>query len=587
MKMPAWFRRRQEVDSAAMSMKQPETDFGSPRAYHIAAVCVIVAYLVTAFIIVDDYGITTDAPQDFGIGHKYLHWYTTRHLEFADDLPVIENHPDFYNAPNVKDEPYVLWPTANIISAISCFLFFQTFEILDPIPAHNIFIPFLVSILLMGLYAFVVKYIRPDIALIAVIMLITYPRFFGHSFNNPKDIPVAVFLSLTIMSFAHWTLCKRMRWLVLSFFLWIIALTIKIEAIMVFPVLLLWQFPIIIDNIKQRNRVSFGVSTMFLLALIAVPLLYIASFPPLFPFPNTLEEFTFLTKHLWYALARGTAGHSVAHGESIGDLAQTSAWLSFDVFGHKIWNVKSIVLVSIMTPVAMGITFIVGIIYIIKNIKCNNLYFLLLLWVSIPIVRHCFPMLELYNGLRLFIWFIVPFTIISTIGIYAAARYISRRFSSITYEMIFILISTIILSINAWSIIETHPFQTTFYNKIRDVLDPNDQRKIFPDVVEYGDYWLNSFKYAGEWLDENAISDARYFSFPYPTFMKYSVSRNDLHPLTWEDMRNDLSTQNMYLIVVPYKVQQYPVILSWIDKMTLMHQEKRQGMEVYSIYYGE
>ena len=44
----------------------------------------------------DDYGITLDEPRNFGIGHKYLHYFKTGHLDFEDDRPRIEGHPDFY-----------------------------------------------------------------------------------------------------------------------------------------------------------------------------------------------------------------------------------------------------------------------------------------------------------------------------------------------------------------------------------------------------------------------------------------------------------------------------------------------------------
>ena len=82
MRLPTWLRRRSEADVAPMSTpsSNSQTEFGNTRAYHIAAICVIAAYLVTAFVIVDDYGITWDEPADFGIGHKYLYWLSLIHI---------------------------------------------------------------------------------------------------------------------------------------------------------------------------------------------------------------------------------------------------------------------------------------------------------------------------------------------------------------------------------------------------------------------------------------------------------------------------------------------------------------------------
>lgn len=84
----------------------------------------IFIYLISSFLIVKDYGVMIDDPEQFGVGHKNLHYYLTGHVNYQDDIPKIKNHPDFYNY-IVKTRPHHVWPFTPVLSAITCSLFFK------------------------------------------------------------------------------------------------------------------------------------------------------------------------------------------------------------------------------------------------------------------------------------------------------------------------------------------------------------------------------------------------------------------------------------------------------------------------------
>ena len=107
------------------------------------------SYLFAGFLIVSDYGLTADEPQDFGIGHKYLYFYQSGHLDFNDRLPELANHPVFYNQ-FVKVHYPSLFPLANILSAVSCNLFFEKLGWLDPVAAHHFIIIILTSLFILA-----------------------------------------------------------------------------------------------------------------------------------------------------------------------------------------------------------------------------------------------------------------------------------------------------------------------------------------------------------------------------------------------------------------------------------------------------
>ncbi len=496
---------------------------------------------------------------------------------------MIPNHPNFYVG-WVREAQYILWPTANILSATSCWLFFHELGLYDPVSAHHLFVPILVAGFLYALYRFVSSHWQPQTGLISILILITFPRFFGHSFNNTKDIPSLVFLSLAIISYAQWTHTYRKRWLAAAFVAWWFALTTKADAVMVVPLLVIWQLPNLIAALRENQTISLRTLLFFFAGVVLVSLAYFAAFPPISPFPDSTEDLKFVARHLRYAVLRGTAGHSVAVHGSSGGTAAVSDWFSFSLLGEKVWNMRSMVLLGLTVPIMTGVASIIGMVNALKKYR-SSMYLLLLIWVAVPVLRHCLPTLLLYDGIRLFLWFIVPFSVLAAIGVERVARLVSERLP-IRRAAVMVVLSIFVVAPNASAIISTHPYQTTYTNAIHRALRETGIWRDRPQKLNLADYWMNSYKEACAWLDENASPDSYIAAYPIPSTLDYYFERTDLQTIWIHNVDQELLTAgNVYTIVIPTSYSGYDRVKSLIPQMTLVHRISRQGREIVSIYH--
>jgi len=524
------------------------------------ALLIILIYLVMAFFIVKDYGITWDEPRNFGIGEKYLYFYHTGHLDFEDDKPVIKGHPNFYDR-KVKERPYMLWPFANILSAITCYIFYQKINLFDPISAHHIIIPILTAIFLYILFLFVKRHWGNFIGLISILTLITYPRFFGHSFNNIKDVPETIFFSITIMLFAEWVLSHRMKYLYSAFICFGFALATKMDAILIPIILILWQIPFFYKYIVAGSLIK-TIKTLFhiIAGLVVTSVVVLSFYPPLFPWQQ--DKASFLISICWYIC-------------TIGINPNTS------------WNLYAPVQIFYITPVVILVLFIYSLVWIFIRVHRNNLHLLLIIWVLFPILRHCLPYTNHYGGIRHFLVSIVPFAIIVSIG-FDHLLNVCSKLIKIKKGLLATFICMLFLIPNLYSLISLHPYQTTYFNSLIGGLK-GAQEKEFPYS---SDYWLNSYRKAGEWLDKNAKNNSYYCAIPYDKIFKYYILRKDLKSVSYEEILSDVPP-NTYIVVIPKKwwfrmkyESKTDEILTLISKSEIVYRIERQGGEIITIYYN-
>ena len=347
-------------------------------------------YLCLAFGNVNDYGITFDEPQHFAIGDKYFNFYRTGHLDFHDNIPIINKHLDFYSA-LLQVPPFIMSPFANILSAISCYVFFQKLQIFSSISAHHIIIPILVTIFIPVFYWFVKKHWNSYVGLLAVLSLLTYPRFFGHSFNNIKDIPEIIIFSITIFLFAEWIISKRIIFLYFSLISWGLAFATKMDAVLIPVILLIWLIPTIYRRIIDKEFFNPKILLHLVASSFIAILVVVACYPPLLTSQSGGRgKFLMLILNYIY---------------SIGTNTSTS------------WNLYAPTQILYVTPIIMLFFFFIGFGELIKKLPGNDLGLLLIIWLLFPIIRHSFPNTNHYDVLRHFLVFIVPFVVILSIGL--------------------------------------------------------------------------------------------------------------------------------------------------------------------------
>ncbi len=112
----------------------------------------------------------------------------------------------------------------------------------DPIAARHILLPFITAIFLMCLFSFVKRHWGAFHGVATIFVLLTFPSFWGDTFNNIKDVPLLIFFSLSIMSFVDWRLSGSTKYLYRFFVFLGVASSIKTYAIFVLPIIFMWAF---------------------------------------------------------------------------------------------------------------------------------------------------------------------------------------------------------------------------------------------------------------------------------------------------------------------------------------------------------
>ncbi len=510
-----------------------------------------ITYLVVAGLLIADYGQTWDDQENFGIGHKFVGFYATGELRFASDEPVLlPGHPPVYNTPFVREEPFRQWPFANEISALCCNLLFSGRGWPDAVAAHHFAAPLFVAFLLVGMGCFVARHFNRFTALLAVALLLSYPRFWGHALSNIKDIPQLVLFSLSLLGFGHWFLdgCSKRIWFWLSFVVFGLALATKADALLIPGLVLLWQLPrwrrvferaALRVHLRRWGQLGMG--------LLVSALVFAACCPPMW-LPGRWLYLEYMVQYL----------RQIAVDDSVG------------------WNLYAPSTILYVTPVATLAVFVLGCVWSLRRVhKTLDPRSLLVIWALVPVLRHCLPGSNHYDGLRHFIVFLVPACILAADVIRAATAWMWARFR-IPLAASRSCLCLLLLVPHGWGILETHPYQTTYYNAWVGGLGGAQARKL-PEAC---DYWCTSYRDAGRWLDRNAQLRSAVASWPNETLIFSCLRRDDLG--RW-DPRLEQPPPRSYLVLVPRFSSAYETQLR--STLTLVHRVERQGGEIYSIYF--
>jgi hypothetical protein len=528
--------------------------------------------MIISCFIVKDYGITSDTHDSLILGHKYLNFYTTGKTNLKDNSPVIKNH--FSNASSFLAEGnhfQIWWTLPNILSAATCYLFFQKLKICDPMSAHHIAIPIMVVIFLLLLFILVRKLFGNVISIITILSIITYPRFFGHSFNNIKDIPALFLFSLTILFFALWIQSNKLKYLYLSFIICGLSFATKMDTVVAVFVLFLWQLPFLFKKIRTNNMIPIRTVFHFLLGFFIIIVLFFITFPPLLPwFYKTQKEFAYDATMFLVKL--------------IGDISTIGFYKPATYF-----NFYAPSQIFYTTPIIIFVFFVIGfitlIVYTIKQKESRQLNVLLLIWLLLPVFRHCLPHMRHYDGLRHFFVFITPFAITVAMGLQHTIKLIAHK-TSLHKNIIALICVCLVFVPNIYTLIKTHPYQTTYYNEIVGGLKGAQTKEI---TFSY-DYWLSSVKEALAWIVEKEKTDITVACYPHSRSFDFYKDQYDIKINVVHAQQN--LPQNTYFIHIPRKERRHPdhkahpvtLYVPDLKNYQLVHQIKRQGGIITHIY---
>ena len=438
--------------------------------YGLVCFFLVLGYAVTISLTFRDYGITIDEPPHAYYGKNIVHWYLSG---FAED--------DFLNAENMLFYGGLFDTLVHPLTVISPFDVHDTRHLCNA----------LVGLLgIVGTYKLGAYLGSPLTGLLAAVFLILTPRYYGHSFNNPKDIPFAVcyiwslyylirsaadlpglsFKSLMSIAVAiGLTMAVRVGGVLLLFYTGLVFFIRYVQ--------LGWQEKPIMDQVLVwGKRFVFQVSGIALVAYVVMLLFWPRALidPFVYPF-HVLGVFSNFT----YYVTTFFEGAEIT-------------WIEIPWYYVPRW-------LSLIVPEFVFLGLLLGTAWCVvcwKGIgfKRASLPWYLLIFASF------FPPLyavaigsPLGDGLRHFLFIYPSMAILSSSGVVA----FFRHFDNVWIRRCVVGVMSMLMAITVWDMIRLHPNQYVYFNRL-----------VAGGLAEASkgyqtDYWENSYKQGVRWLDKH------------------------------------------------------------------------------------
>lgn len=322
-------------------------------------------------------------------------------------------------------------------------------------------------------------------AVFAVLMLFISPRFLGHSYNNPKDIPFAFAFVFSIYQMILWAKelpkirIKRLIYIVLGI---AFAISIRVGGLMLvgflFLIIGLWFISSTpLKDIFKSNNFAFG----FRLVLIMIGITIAAFFVGIIYWPYAIES-------------------PIQHAkESLDIMTNFSVGIRQLFEGENIWSDRApwyylpkYIFMTIPIVVILGLVAFVSAIKKISQ-KTGPLYTFIIVFAFIfPVWYIIYQKSNVYGGWR-HVLFIYPFLVAAAaMGFDAIVEFFKNtwiRIATISVMAIF-MISPL------RHIAKNHPHEYIYYNELSGGIAKN-----------YGyfemDYYFHSVRTACYWLNDH------------------------------------------------------------------------------------
>ncbi len=459
---------------------------------------VVILFLFSGILTLHRYGLTWDEGLgNLFFGERYFRYFTSfnpKYLDFKADLNSLSVYPlHLYNSP-FHDRPNEFPPLADTLSAASMYLFSYGLKWMNPIDGFHLFTVLLAAIFLWVLYRFAKPRLGKFAALMAILFLGTFPRFWANMHFNVKDVPETIFFGLVLMAFWSWyekpTLIKAL----LAGILMGCALSVKANAIFIIPILLLSIFPWSLDRSKLKNTLMHFVKYgwHYLIMTAGSIMVYVLSWPYLYT-----DTFSRLKSYWAYILTQG------------------------DRTGGQQWNIGPLREALTTMPEFMLLASTIGIIVVINRILRDKSPFwrLLLFWAIIPLLRASIPGAVNFDGIRHFLEFVPAVALIAGYGVSRTAHILAEKihFPKLSVQTGLLLL----LIVNQVQInLKFYPFQYLYYNEFVGGLQGARAKFL---GAEASDYWASSYRQGLEWLSQNAPANSSVHALIAPWIVELSA----------------------------------------------------------------
>ncbi|MGC4114196.1 MAG: hypothetical protein QM765_06150 [Myxococcales bacterium] len=529
----------------------------------VLALVVVVIGLVT----LPQYGITSDEPVAFH-GAEWSAWASQSNdpnrWNFKDNPPAefarqahFNTHPD----PAALRMPSLPALVGVTLAPLAKHL--PGYELLDSVHAGLVVLH---GLIVFALVLYLARLIGLGRALLAACAYAAYPTVVGHAHYNIKDLPMAGFFALALLSFAVGLIENRARFIVQSGF-WIgLSFACKANAVFVAPTVALW-IPFAAWLFYRGGRLP---SRRLVAAACLLPWIALVT--------------------LWAFWPYLRAGNLMEQGRKLGEMLETMA--RFAATGRQYPTPFPFVALLTMTQPVLLLGLALSLPAFAKKDPRDRAV-LALGWIGLllPLVRIALPRSNFYDGNRLFFEYVPALAILSAMGLAWGWEQLRARtaLSKKSWEPAARRASLAAFGgLLLWPNVQYHPYESTYFNLFAGGLGGAQKAEVLTryckDMDFYcpdseTDYWAFSFRNAVREMNKEAPQGAGF----YPC-------GNLMGPLTrWQGARPDLRQvgreQAQFFVVIPRRPfcseddQRYAR-----EQGTLVREERRDGGLVWALY---
>lgn len=416
-----------------------------------------------------DYGITADEVVQKTYGDHLLDWYESD----GKDIEVM-TYKDLYNYGGLFD--YMAARTYTTFDSWG-------WEIDHYDVRHALNAVFgAIMMLFIGLVG---RFVTKSWAggLLALVFALLSPRIFGHSMNNPKDIPFAMAYIFTVY---HGLLfCKQLPKPSLRTSIALIlgiaaAINIRIGGLLLIAyvaafsgITFLWKPALR----KQLINIKLMLKMFAIGGIIAVAGLWCGSIY----WPYAAEDWLNAPFKVLNKMSNYYVGIRVLF-DSTNFWSDTVPW----DYIPKWMTYTTPLFIMLGLGLAAATAFL-------KAQKQKALYLFLATFAALfPILYVIYQKSGLYDAMRHMLFAYTLFPVIAAFGWYA----LMRHFPNKTAKMAIIAIMLVLMSLPAMFMLKNHPYQYTYFNEL---IGGNNGA-----FMKYeSDYWMTSMKGSCAWYDEN------------------------------------------------------------------------------------
>ena len=469
--------------------KSNELKTGEPAIFRFLFAFSLVLLLFLMPMLSFDYGITGDEEVQAEYGERVYKYFASG----GDDRSVF----DYKNL-------YLYGGFFDLMAAI--FARLGIFDLFDARHFLNSIFGF-IGILFAGLLA--KRFGGYRAGFFAIIFLALTPRYFGHSMNNPKDIPFAaafIFTVYFIFRFIQGLPRPAVKDIVFLIIGIAISINIRIGGLLLIAFFLLFSFLEVMLRKDLRSRLGKDFWTYVKYTLIIGVVGYLGGmiFWPYGiegPFSN---PFTALGEMSNFS----TGIRMIFEGEHI--MSDNIPW----------YYIPKWMMISMPLIVLAG--FIGSFFLPFLNKIYNSRYILFLIFAAVfPVAYAIYQKSPLYDGLRHFLFVIPPLVVAAAL----AWNYLFLKFKSKGVQIAGYVVIAVLLFLPLRFMVANHPNEYVYFNEA------------FGGIKNaYGqyetDYWMNSVKEATRWWIENEYSKLNRDSV--------QMISNAVHPVYIEFLENDI-----------------------------------------------